>query len=116
MDFKNSIRNGEEMRKIKTVSNLIEKAEEKGFAKINGRYYGGQKMEKYSVSIENGKLELRHWGTTTLELDLVEKKITYYYGESKSDADSINTVLDHFNIEGKASYRPSINKFSIIGA
>ena len=104
------------MRRIKTVSNLIEKAENKGFAKINGKYYGGQKMEKYAISIEDGKLELRHWETTTLELDLDNKKISYYYGESKSDADSINTVLDYFNIEGKASYRPSINKFSIIGA
>ena len=103
------------MRKIKTITNLIEKAEEKGFARINGKYYGGRKMEKYAVSIENGKLELRHWETTTLELDLVDKKITSYYGESKSDADSINTVLDYFNIEGKASYRPSINKFSIMG-
>lgn len=104
------------MRKIKTVTNLIEKAENKGFARINGKYYGGEKMEKYAISIENGKLELRHWETTTLELDLSDKKITYYYGESKSDADSINTVLDYFNIKGQASYRPSINKFSIIGA
>lgn len=105
------------MRKIKTITNLIKKAENKGFARINGKYYdGGRKMEKYAVSIENGKLELRHWETTTLKLDLVNKKISYYYGESKSDADSINTVLDHFNIEGRASYRPSIGKFSIIGA
>ena len=37
------------MRRIKTVSNLIEKAENKGFAKINGKYYGGQKMEKYAI-------------------------------------------------------------------
>ena len=104
------------MRKIKTVTNLIEKAENKGFARINGKYYGGEKMEKYAISIENGKLELRHWETVTLELDLVDKKITNYYGESKSDADSINTVLDYFNIEGQASYRPSIHEFSIIGA
>ena len=104
------------MRKIKTVTNLIEKAENKGFAKINGKYYGGQKMEKYAVTIKDGKLELRHWETTTLELDLVNNKITSYYGESKSDADSINTVLDYFNIKGQASYRPSIDKFSIIGA
>lgn len=104
------------MRKIKTVTNLIEKAQEKGFARINGKYYGGQKMEKYAISIENGTLELRHWETTTLELDLSDKKIAYYYGESKSDADSINTVLDYFNIKGKASYRPSIYEFSIIGA
>ena len=102
------------MKKIKTVINLIEKAEEKGFAKINGRYYGGQKMEKYAVAIENGILQLRHWETVTLELDIYDKKISYYYGESKSDADSINTVLDYFNIKGQASYRPSINKFSVI--
>ena len=104
------------MKKIKTVTNLIEKAENKGFARINGKYYGGQKMEKYAVSIENGKLELRHWETVTLELDLIENKITSHYGESKSDADSINTVLDYFNIKAKASYRPSVDKFSIIGA
>lgn len=105
------------MRKIKTVANLIEKAKNKGFARINGKYYdGGQKMEKYAVTIENGILELRHWGTTTLELDIYENRINYYYGESKSDADSINTVLDYFSIKGKASYRPSIHEFSIIGA
>lgn len=103
------------MRKIKTVTNLIEKAQEKGFAKINGKYYGREKMEKYAVTIEDGKLELRHWETVTLELDLSKKKIEYYYGESKSDADSINTVLDHFGIDGKATYRPSIGKFSIMG-
>lgn len=104
------------MKRIKTVSNLIEKAENKGFARINGKYYGGQKMEKYAVTIKDGTLELRHWGTVTLELDLIDNKISYYYGESKSDADSINTVLDYFNIKDKASYRPSIDKFSIIGA
>ena len=104
------------MRKIKTVTNLIKKAEEKGFARINGKYYDGQKMEKYAVTIENGILQLRHWETVTLELDIYENRINYYYGESKSDADSINTVLDYFNIKGKASYRPSIDKFSIIGA
>lgn len=103
------------MRKIKTVTNLIEKAQEKGFARINGKHsYTGERIEKYAVTIKDGTLELRHWGTTTLEIDLSNKKIAYYYGESKSDADSINTVLDCFNIEGKASYRPSIDKFSIM--
>lgn len=87
------------------LTNLLNKATQSGQANINGRMsydYGekGPLESKYSATIENDVLTFTHWGTKTLELDLKGRTIIDYYGESVSDRDSLNDVLNYFNFNG----------------
>ena len=105
------------MKFIKTIENLLNKAESKGEARINGRYndgYGlGKLEEKYSIKIEDNILTMKHWGTQTIEIDLsVEgNRIVSYYGESNSDRDSLNTLVYCLGIAPNFRYLPSKNLF-----
>lgn len=95
------------MKFIKTVDQLATRADnnKKGFARLNGRYlddvyYTNELEEKYSVTKQDNMVELKHWGTTTAKVELVPNglnEIKYLYGQSRSDADSIGTFLDHYN-------------------
>ena len=103
----------------KTLEKLLERAQLKGEAILNGRmsYWGGGKgelEEKYAISIENDILELRHWGTTTLIIDMHGQSILEWYGEGNSDRDSMNFILSKFDIDGRFKYRPSIDEFSLV--
>ena len=123
------------MKHIQTIENLYEKAQERyekserlyeheggriGEAVLNGRmshYFGhkGELEEKYSVTIMDveGKprLYLRHWGTTTLTVEIDTKKLLQFYGESVSDRDSMNTMLNLLDIPGGFRYFPSTDDF-----
>lgn len=104
---------------MKTLERLIERAERKGEATLNGRMsydYGqvGQLREKYAVKIDGNIVKLRHWGTETLVIDTLEKKVLEFYGEGVSDRDSMNFMLSEFNIDGRFRYRPSVHEFSYI--
>lgn len=93
------------------LERLINKAEETGSARVNGRKseYGcrGRLEEKYAVENENGIVRLRHWGTQTLEIDTVNKKILHVYGVSKSDRDSITFILRKYDMPYHVHYYPS---------
>lgn len=102
---------------MKTLERLIERAERKGEATLNGRMsydYGqrGNLREKYAVKIDGNIVKLRHWGTETLVIDTLEKKVIEFYGEGVSDRDSMNFMLSEFGIDGEFRYRPSIDEFS----
>ena len=103
------------MKFIKTIEGLLNKAEQKGEAKINGRYndgYGlGELEEKYAIEIEGNKLVMRHWGTQTIEIDLSTDEIVSYYGESNSDRDSLNTLVYCLGIAPNFRYLPSKDLF-----
>ena len=84
---------------MKTLNKLFNKANQKGYARINGRMslgFGvvGDLEEKYSISIDGDILTLSHWGTITLEFNMKENEIIYFYGESASDRNSMNYILD----------------------
>lgn len=107
---------------IKTVVNLIEKAQSRiddngtGRAQLNGRMRGmwgyvGPLEEKYAVSFNESKFHLYHWGTKTLTIDLSVGRLEEFYGESVSDRDSMNTVLRYFGLEGGFRYFPSKCQF-----
>ena len=106
---------------IKTVVNLIEKAQSRigedgtGRAQLNGRmrYFGytGRLEEKYAVSFNENKFHLYHWGTKTLTIDLAVGRLEEFYGESVSDRDSMNTVLRYFGLDGGFRYFPSKHEF-----
>ena len=107
---------------IKTVVNLIEKAHSRiddngtGRAQLNGRMRGmwghvGPLEEKYAVSFNENKFHLYHWGTKTLTIDLSVGRLDEFYGESVSDRDSMNTVLEYFNLDGRFRYFPSKHEF-----
>lgn len=93
------------------LENLVTKAQEKGFAKVNGRKseygYIGILEEKYSIEIENNIVRLNHWGTQTLEIDTINKKVLNVYGISNSDRDSINFILNEYNLPFHVHYYPS---------
>lgn len=94
----------------KTLYTLIEKAQAKGGANLNGRVYDGYSVselkEKYHVSIDKDTLELRHWGTPIVTLDLTNQVPTQVYMQSNSDRDAINDTLRYFGIPYVVSYRP----------
>ena len=102
-----------------TLEKLIERAEIKGEAILNGRmthYYGqkGKLEEKYAVVIKGDIVKLRHWGTQTLVIDTEKKEVIEYYGEGKSDRDSMNYMLSRYGITNVFfRYRPSIESFSM---
>ena len=100
---------------IKTIDTLLAKAKQKGFAKINGRYndgYGaGELEEKYSIKIEDNILTMKHWGTVTAQINLHDNTLEYYYGQSVSDRDSLNTLIESLYIEGIFRYFPSKDLF-----
>ena len=104
------------MKYIKTIEGLLNKAEQKGQAKINGRMNMGWGMigdleEKYAIEIDGNKLIMRHWGTQTIEIDLSVNEIVSYYGESNSDRDSLNTLVDCLGIKPNFRYLPSKDLF-----
>lgn len=107
---------------IKTVVNLIEKAQSRidsngiGRAQINGRMRGnwgyvGPLEERYAVSFNGNKLHLYHWGTKTLTIDFSVGRLEEFYGESVSDRDSMNTILKYFELDGRFRYFPSKHEF-----
>lgn len=104
------------MKRIKLIEELYSKAKENGHAKVNGRmrYYGGhvgELEEKYAIEIDNDILKMRHWGTETIKIDLVNNDIIEYYGESNSDRDSLNTLVNVLGIEPNFRYLPSKDEF-----
>lgn len=104
------------MKFIKTIENLLEKAENKGEAILNGRMSMGWGMsggleEKYAIEIDGNKLVMRHWGTQTIEINLSTEEIVSYYGESNSDRDSLNTLVYCLGIAPNFRYLPSKNLF-----
>ena len=88
------------MKYIKTVDKLATRADKKGFARVNGYYYNGlyldELTERYSVNVNGDSATLKHWGTVTAIVDTSKHEIKYIYGQSRSDADSIGTFLDHY--------------------
>ena len=99
------------------LENLVTKAQEKGFAKVNGRKYEygcmGILEEKYSIEIKNNIVRLKHWGTLTLEIDIDNKKVNSVYGISNSDRDSINFILNEYNLPFHVHYYPSRDAFEL---
>lgn len=102
----------------KTLEKLVVKAENKGQAILNGRMWNQysrdfeELREKYAIENDGKTVTLRHWGTKTLEIDLASKSVSYWYGESNSDRDSMNFLLGRYGVAGSFRYRPSIDEFS----
>ena len=101
----------------KLLENLIHKAEKTGSARVNGRMsgygYRGDLEEKYAVEIENAIVRLRHWGTQTLEIDVVNKRILHVYGVGMSDRDGINFILNKYTMPYHVHYFPSREVFAL---
>ena len=81
---------------------LIDGLENKGYKKINGRYfepyYGyGDLEEKWSISQDNDIVKLDHWGTTILQFDAKNKRIASLYSQSKTDSKYIQLLLQYFD-------------------
>lgn len=117
------------MKTINGIVDMIWRAEGKAIKAEDGigvvtknkreRYYNwgggvtvGDMKEVYRVEYVKGGLggdtvELYHYETMTAQVWLAEPaQALYVYGESRSDADSVNTFLYYFGIEKQYTYRP----------
>lgn len=109
------------MKRIQAVVNLIEKAKRKqlwnneGEAVLNRNGREVYAVRAYIVDTpkEYGLgYELFHYGTLTARIteDLTdsraEPRLVYNYGESRSDADSVNTFCDELGVPNRFGYRP----------
>lgn len=108
----------------KTLETLLEKALKTGHANKKGRmrgYWGqGELQSQYTFvyDFESGDLTLDHWGTQILKIGSLQASkpiIKEFYGQSKSDRNVLCFVFDYLNLPYWASYRPSIDKFSVTG-
>ena len=106
----------------KTLEKLVNKALKTGSANLNGRKreygYIGELESKYKVTYNNetGVLKVYHWGTLILKLGSLKASkpiIKDFYGQSKSDRDALQFLFDYFETGYTASYRPSINRFTV---
>ena len=99
----------------KTLDKLVERANKKGEAILNGRTWTGygysDLREKYAITDNGTIVTLRHWGTETLVINKEAGTIVSWYGESRSDADSMNYILSTFRINGGFRYFPSQDRF-----
>jgi hypothetical protein len=110
------------MRQHKTLESMIESAEKWGRSRRRNWavYYDVEPLHsqtnvsfKYVEDLE-AQYMIQHYGVTVLTLvrrgNLYtghQYDVKYVYGESRSDADAINAVLEYFGIRRyKASYRP----------
>lgn len=86
------------MKKIQIIQNLYDSARLRAFrsdAGIGVASLKRQGRQVYSVKFNQryGLVELIHYGTTTIRYDLNHHSLLYWYGESVSDRDSMNTFL-----------------------
>lgn len=112
------------MKRIKAVASLIEKARERMLANPEGNHGWAvlkrDGVEVYEVFAEVADTErefalvysLFHYGTLTarIETDLTKgdaaPELVYNYGESRSDADSVNTFCDELGVLNRFGFRP----------
>jgi len=103
------------MKKIKLIEDLYAKALVKGEAIVNGRYFEcgvyGELEPKYEIYINDTHVFLYHWGTMTLNYSKAQNMILQYYGQSNSDRDSINTLLNLLGSDERMRYFPSKDLF-----
>ena len=93
-----------------------------GYANLNGRQrsfgYVGNLESKYKITYDNetGDLKVYHWGTLILKLGSLKASkpiVKKFYGQSKSDRDTLVTIFNYFDTDYSASYRPSIDRFAV---
>lgn len=106
----------------KQLETLLEKALKTGYANANGRKreycYIGELESKYKITYDNetGDLKVYHWGTLILKFGSLKASkpiVKKFYGQSKSDRDTLVTIFNYFDTNYSASYRPSIDRFTI---
>lgn len=112
------------MKTIQTVLQTLAMAEARacfggrtGVAKVSRKVVGNVKYDtpqevyrvEYTKTTNYNLVDLYHFGTKTLSLALGfgdDKHITHVYGESRTDADSINTVLHREGFTERYTYKP----------
>jgi len=78
------------MKRIKIIEQLASQAMERGHAVLRR---GGR--EVYRIEVEQDILTMYHYGTPTIRYDMRARVLLHWYGESVSDRDSMNTLLNY---------------------
>ena len=102
-----------------TLEKLLKKAYKTGESNKNGRmmFYGygysekGELREQWHVIDEDGKFEIRHWGTVILATN--KGVVKTIYGQSNSDRDALNQVFEWLNMPYHAHYYPSKDELEV---
>ncbi|BCO16352.1 terminal repeat-encoded protein P_gp299 [Bacillus phage vB_BceM_WH1] len=84
------------MKVIKTICRMMRTAKNRYEANPTKPGYAYMRRfgnDVYSLHYDKSYVHLYHYGTLTLKFSLMENRIAYYYGESISDRDSMNTAL-----------------------
>lgn len=85
-----------DMKEVKCVQWLVMKA-----LKTDKAHVRRKKVTVYEAEIFKGNLELRHYGTLILVVDLLTKRIMHLGGWSRTDRDCINNALHMLDIDAK---------------
>lgn len=117
-------------RRHKTLENMVEVAQNngesvrKGWTVTMNRTGNGELIDLGYKKVEKvtDKFTFIHWGTPILEIKRTGHLLRGYettykiiYGESKSDSDAINAMLQHFGIDDvKTTFRPVNGGFIIL--
>lgn len=83
------------MAKHVTLQKLVERASRNGIA-TSGHW---------QVELVNGVYKFYHWDTLILTINN-NGGFNVVYGESKSDADGINAMLELFGYDNRYTFRP----------
>lgn len=94
------------MKIIKTVDTLIERAERNGESHASRN--GVQVYATEANNMRGGMFRLFHYGTETVILKHTDSHavLVGVYGESVSDAESLNTVMNYYGIPVQFGFRP----------
>lgn len=128
------------MRLTKTLQTLIERAERKGQAvkrvregSVMGGYcYDAEyikstpMIDQWRVTITNTEQDgmrfknviVDHYGTEICHIVINhttgERKLHNWYGQSNTDRDALNGLMDYYGLSHGFRYRPSTDKFELV--
>lgn len=92
------------MKHIKTVENLLIRAENKGESHVtrDGRVI----YEAGKYGDDEHLMGLYHYNRRIAEFDLNKHRLVALYGESVSDVDAISTFFERYGVPFMVGYRP----------
>lgn len=96
------------MRYLKWVNNMLDTVEQKGEAKKSR-----QGREVAWFRLNEGVLEIAHYRTPILKLDIIQGKVLDFGGWSDTDRNIINNVLNRYGFKSRAFIKDEEMKMAV---